>query len=80
MREKLAQMKEQAKTRLPEDALEVIQRATEELENSGVAEQALEPGDQAPDFTLPNAEGQPVSSKELRGRGPLVVTFYRGVW
>ena len=29
---------------------------------------------------LNDPEGQPVSSSELLARGPLVVSFYRGVW
>lgn len=35
----------------------------------------LSPGDQAPDFTLPDADGKPVSLAELRGR-KVVVYFY----
>jgi thioredoxin-dependent peroxiredoxin len=36
---------------------------------------ALEPGDKAPDFTLPDQEGNPVSLSELRGK-PVVLYFY----
>lgn len=35
----------------------------------------IEPGDQAPDFTLPDQDGQPVTLSQLRGR-PVVVYFY----
>lgn len=35
----------------------------------------LEPGDQAPDFTLPDQDGTSVTLSELRG-GPVVVYFY----
>lgn len=35
----------------------------------------LEPGDKAPDFTLPDATGKPVSLSDLRGRR-VVVYFY----
>lgn len=35
----------------------------------------LEPGDQAPDFTLPDDTGAPVSLADFRGRG-LVIFFY----
>jgi peroxiredoxin Q/BCP len=35
----------------------------------------LEPGQQAPDFTLPDASGRPVSLSGLRGRR-VVVYFY----
>ncbi len=36
---------------------------------------ALETGDQAPDFTLQNQDGQPVTLSELRGKN-VVVYFY----
>jgi peroxiredoxin Q/BCP len=35
----------------------------------------LEPGDQAPDFTLPDADGTPVSLAKLRGQR-VIVYFY----
>ena len=34
----------------------------------------------APEFTLLDPDGKPVSSRELLARGPLVISFYRGVW
>jgi peroxiredoxin Q/BCP len=33
-------------------------------------------GDTAPDFTLPNQEGQPVALHDLLGKGPIVLYFY----
>jgi peroxiredoxin Q/BCP len=35
----------------------------------------IEPGDQAPDFELPDQDGSPVTLSELRGQ-PVVVYFY----
>ena len=60
--------------------LNAMHLATEELVQSGQAERALKAGDRAPDFTLKDPDGKFVSSRELLARGPLVVTFYRGVW
>jgi peroxiredoxin len=37
-------------------------------------------GRKAPDFTLPDPEGKPVSLADLLEQGPVVVTFYRGSW
>jgi len=34
----------------------------------------------APDFTLPDQHGRPVSLAALRARGPVVAVFYRGAW
>jgi peroxiredoxin len=52
----------------------------EELRASFVREKAIGVGDQAPDFTLPDAQGKPVALAKLLQRGPVVVTFYRGGW
>jgi len=47
---------------------------------SGAADDALAVGDTLPEFMLPNAEGRLVRSSDLLGKGPLVVSFYRGMW
>lgn len=60
--------------------LNTIQRATQSLINSQQADQALEAGNKAPKFTLRDGDGNAVSSRELLAQGPLVATFYRGVW
>lgn len=59
---------------------EPMHRATDELIASGAAERALKAGDRAPVFTLPDPDGNPVSAADLLAEGPLVVTFYRGIW
>ena len=40
-----------------------------------MTEVRLAPGDEAPDFTLPDADGNPVTLSALRGR-PVIVYFY----
>jgi peroxiredoxin len=64
----------------PPEAVDMFHKATTELIASGQAERALKAGDRAPAFTLADADGPTVSSTDLLARGPLVVTFYRGVW
>jgi peroxiredoxin len=62
------------------EALDMMHRATADLVASGQALRAKKAGDKAPDFTLNDPDGKPVSSAELLAKGPLVVSFYRGVW
>jgi peroxiredoxin len=62
------------------EVLDIMHRGTAELIASGQAERALKAGDHAPQFTLADPDGRPVSSRELLAKGPLVVSFYRGVW
>ena len=64
----------------PPAAVEALHRAIDELIASGAQSRALKAGDVAPEFTLPDPDGNPISSKALLAKGPLVVTFYRGAW
>jgi len=59
---------------------EPMHRATEDLIASGAASHALKVGDRGPAFTLKDPDGQAVASADLLAQGPLIVTFYRGVW
>src|SRR5713226_10618632 len=65
---------------VPHSVIETMHRATAELIASGAASRAKKAGDIAPSFSLKDAEGNVVSSNELLKKGPLVVSFYRGVW
>ena len=58
----------------------IMERATAELIASGAAQRALKVGDKAPLFSLKDGNGELVSSAQLLAKGPLVLTFYRGVW
>ena len=60
--------------------LETMERATAALIASGQAGRAAKAGDKAPEFVLNDAAGNPVSSRDLLAKGPLIVSFYRGVW
>ncbi len=55
-------------------------RLVQGLIDAGAADGALKADDRMPEFLLPNAEGQLVSSAQLVAYGPLVLSFYRGVW
>jgi len=78
--EKLQQIREGAKERIPEEIRLMMQKANSELRDSGIMEKALNVGDAFPSFNLINIKGDPVASSELLTEGNLVLTFYRGVW
>jgi peroxiredoxin len=65
---------------VPRSVIETMHRATAELIESGAARRAKKAGDVAPDFSLKDPEGNVVHSSDLLKRGPLVLSFYRGVW
>jgi peroxiredoxin len=64
----------------PPEIHPVMERATAELIASGQASRAIKAGDRAPHISLKDQDGNDVSSAALLVKGPLVVTFYRGVW
>ena len=80
LEERLAAIREMGKTRQPPEVRAVMQKAIDDLRASGIMERVVRVGAPAPDFTLPNASGQPVSLAALRARGPVVLSFYRGRW
>ncbi len=58
----------------------IHERAIQELADAGIAQRILPLGAKAPEFTLPDQNGQQVSSAELLRKGPLVISFFRGRW
>jgi hypothetical protein len=80
LKEQLERHRAASRQRRPTEVQETLDRATEALRGSGIMAGVLRVGDRAPDFTLPNAHGVPVSLAELRARGPVVLSFFRGKW
>ncbi len=80
LEEELAAIREGAAKHIPANSLAVMHRATEQLQESGLAEQALGVGDHLPAFTLLSQDGQEVRATDLWAGGPLVLTFFRGEW
>jgi hypothetical protein len=80
LQEKLDTMREASKTRIPPETRAIMQRSVAELRASGIMDRVARIGQPAPDFSLPNGAGRPVGLTELRARGPVVLSFYRGRW
>ena len=80
LQDKLDAYRIQADAKRPPEVTAVMHKATADLVATGQAARALKAGDRAPDFALPGPDGAVVTSASLLARGPLVITFYRGVW
>ena len=78
--EKLVKIKERVEGNMPPKYLEIMHDATRALEDSGIQDRVLKPGEPMPAFELSNQSNVSVSSTELLEKGPLVLTFYRGFW
>ena len=80
LQQRLDALKEQSKSRIPPEARAIMERAIEELRKSGIAERVPKVGERAPDFSLEDSSGTPVTLAGLRARGPVVLSFFRGRW
>jgi len=80
LEQQLADFKAEFTRTAPAGRPALYEAKIEELRASFALELAVAVDDQAPDFTLPNAQGKLVSLSELLQLGPVIVTFYRGGW
>ena len=80
LQEKLIAMKKESSVGRPPEVVEVLVGEIKKLVQSGIADNAIKTGEVLPEFTLPDEKGNVVSSRDLLARGPLAVSFYRGVW
>jgi peroxiredoxin len=80
LKNNIAAFKSEFLPQIPEQLRNTMDKSQQALKDSRIAERALAAGNDAVDFTLPNARGEQVSSEALRQQGPIVVSFYRGGW
>jgi peroxiredoxin len=79
-REKLTALKVEFGSALDVASSAEMQKAMMKLIEAEEQNRPLRVGDIAPAFRLRNTKNTLISSDELLERGPLVVTFYRGLW
>ena len=70
----------QSKRNTPASTKEAFAKGTQDLIASGIADQSIKQGDKAPDFALPDVNGETVQLSQLLTKGPVVLIFYRGGW
>lgn len=80
LQEKLDEITAQTRNLVQPERLELSERAIAELFATGIEDKLLKPGEVAPAFALPDANGKLVRSEDLLALGPLVVCFFRGRW
>jgi peroxiredoxin len=80
LKEELDQIKATFAQKNDAATVAAYEKGIEELRAAGLERNALKSGDLAPDFTLPDATGKPVSLSERLKAGPVVLKFYRGGW
>lgn len=80
LQEKLISIKKDSIASRPPEVVEVLLGEVEKLIKSGMADKSIKPGKNMPEFSLPDEKGNLVSLKGLLSKGPLAVSFYRGIW
>ena len=80
LQEKLDARRNELESAVPKDLLEIMHRATQDLENSELMNRVKKEGDAAPEFSLKNAGGESVSLDQMLSNGFVVLGFYRGRW
>jgi hypothetical protein len=80
LEEKLAAVRAATPKRVPAKRLAIMHDATERLRRSGILDRVIKPGTKAPDFTLNDQNGDPVTLSALLSRGPVLMSVFRGFW
>ncbi len=80
LQDKLDEIKANFKKQAPADVIATMEKATQELIDSGQHLNAPKVGETFPDFALPNQNGEIVKLADLLAKGPVVVSFFRGLW
>ena len=80
LKSKLEERKTNFALKADDNKKKAYKEGIESVEKSGIVNTAKQLGDKAPDFTLNNALGKPVTLSEYLNKGKVVLTWYRGNW
>lgn len=80
LNEKLQLIQKEMAQNIPVDILNAFGQSLQELIEQNLEDRALKVGDIAPDFTLPDAEGLPVSLYDTLQYNAVIISFFRGNW
>jgi hypothetical protein len=80
LKEKIDEYKQQSAGKASPEMVAIMGRSTADLQGTVPSRAIPKAGAAMPVFTLPDSQGNSVSSDQLLQSGPLVVTFFRGMW
>ena len=80
LNDKLQLIQKEMAQNIPVDILNAFGQSLQELIGQNLEDRALKVGDIAPDFTLPDAEGLPVSLYDTLQHNAVIISFFRGNW
>ena len=80
LKEKLEAHKKVFLTKVNDEILSIVGAAGSALAETVPSRKTPAEGDKLPAFSLIGASGSTVTSDQLLANGPLVLTFFRGMW
>ena len=80
LNDKLQLIQKEMVQNIPIDILNAFGQSLQELVEQNLEDRAFKVGDIAPDFTLPDAEGLPVSLYDTLQHNAVIISFFRGNW
>ncbi len=80
LQSQLDETKSKFELKADENKKKIYKEGLDAVRNSGIVKKAKNVGDTAPNFTLNNAQGNPVSLSDYLEKGDVVLTWYRGGW
>lgn len=80
LKEKLEEHKKVFLTKVNDEILSIVGAAGAALAETVPNRKTPKAGDKLPSFSLVGSDGGTVTSDKLNSDGPLVVTFFRGMW
>lgn len=64
----------------PQETVDIMHDAIQDLSNSGILASSLKKDDKAVDFTLEDSSGTQVNLFQTLQEGPVILSFFRGDW
>ena len=80
LNQRLAEIRAAKDAKRAPEATAIMNRATDDLRASGIADRVRSVGERAPLFARPNLAGETVRLRALLKKGPVVLSFFRGRW
>ena len=78
--ETLANKNAESRARIPSEALEIMDRATNSLKDAHILNNAIKVNDTFPNAVLKNINGNSKGIDGLKGKKATIISFYRGGW
>ena len=80
LQQEIINLNKELYAQLPSEVLQNFNKSINDFKSREVEKNAIEAGSIMPEFSLLNADGDLVHSKDLLRKGKLVITFFRGAW